>query len=70
MSYILRHGPEKYGLTLDSQGFVSLAELADAPSVQVDHIREVAKTSQDLRFEILGEKIRARYGHFQEVTLQ
>lgn len=70
LSLILRHEPEKFGLALDDEGWVSLAELLGAVRRQRDwqeaaeaDIREVVETSDKQRFEIAGERIRARYGH-------
>jgi putative RNA 2'-phosphotransferase len=70
LSLILRHEPGKFGLTLDDQGWVDLAELLAAVHRRRDwrevteaEIREVVETSDKQRFEIGGERIRARYGH-------
>ncbi|MFQ6057880.1 MAG: RNA 2'-phosphotransferase [Anaerolineae bacterium] len=70
MSLILRHRPEEFGLTLDREGFVGLADLARAIAsaegwswVTQEHIREVAETCPKGRFEIRGGRIQARYGH-------
>jgi putative RNA 2'-phosphotransferase len=70
LSLILRHQPASFGLTLDEQGFVSLADLLAAVrrqrgwgGVTVEQIQDVVTTSDKQRFEIEGERIRARYGH-------
>lgn len=70
MSFILRHQPEKFGLKLDDNGFVPLSDLLAAvrrergwEEATEEHVREVVATSDKQRFEIVGEKIRARYGH-------
>ncbi len=70
LSLVLRHEPEKLGLRLDEDGFVPLAGLLGAFSrrstwkaVTEDQIREVVSTSDKRRFEITGDRIRARYGH-------
>ncbi|NIO18744.1 RNA 2'-phosphotransferase [bacterium] len=72
ISYILRHHPEKYGLTLDRYGFASLQELVGAISqkkkrVSEQDIKRVVEKSEKKRFEIKGDKIRATYGHTIEV---
>ena len=72
ISYILRHHPEKYGLTMDRYGFANLQELVEAISqkkkwVSKQDIRRVVEKSEKKRFEIKGDKIRATYGHTIEV---
>jgi putative RNA 2'-phosphotransferase len=70
LSLILRHQPDKFGLTLDGEGFVAVADLLSAVrqqrgwgGVTAEEIREVVASSDKQRFEIVGERIRARYGH-------
>ena len=72
ISYILRHHPEKYGLSLDRYGFANLQELVEAISqkkkwVSEQDIRRVVEKSEKKRFEIKRDKIRATYGHTIEV---
>lgn len=73
MSLVLRHQPEKLGLSLDKQGWVSIAELANASAGQLtqDLIREVATTSSKQRFAISndGHFVRANQGHSIDVDL-
>jgi putative RNA 2'-phosphotransferase len=65
MSYLLRHNPEN--LKIDEDGFVNLNELLEKLNerFQVDEnlIREIVEKSDKERFEIVGGKIRALYGH-------
>ncbi|MEO7718809.1 MAG: RNA 2'-phosphotransferase [Capsulimonas sp.] len=70
LSLVLRHRPEKYHLTLDPEGFVLLADLIAGmrtlgrwARVTEEQIREVVRDSDKQRYEIVGDKIRARYGH-------
>jgi putative RNA 2'-phosphotransferase len=70
LSLILRHQPDKFGLKLDEEGFVPLADLLRVVRrekgwgyVTEEHVREVVANSDKQRFEIVGERIRARYGH-------
>ncbi|BDI29877.1 putative RNA 2'-phosphotransferase [Capsulimonas corticalis] len=70
LSLVLRHRPEKYHLQLDSEGFVLLANLIAGmrtlgkwSRVTEEQVREVVRDSDKQRYEIVGEKIRARYGH-------
>lgn len=70
MSYALRHNPGEFGLSLDEEGWVTLADLVKAISnrsrwrwVQEEHLREIVARSDKQRFEIRDANIRARYGH-------
>ena len=71
ISYALRHAPWEYELELDEQGFVPIAQLLHALNesnkfereiVQAD-LEEIIATSEKKRHEIVGDKIRALYGH-------
>jgi putative RNA 2'-phosphotransferase len=80
LSWVLRHEPGALGLEPDEAGWVLLEDLAvalrdggrvdvtDLPGV-IEHIEEVVRTSEKNRFEILGERIRARQGHSVNVDL-
>ncbi|MFD1885217.1 RNA 2'-phosphotransferase [Paenibacillus wenxiniae] len=71
MSFVLRHRPEDYGIVLDPEdGSCLLQQLVealtthgDAGTVTEDELREVVAHSDKQRFEINGDRIRARYGH-------
>jgi putative RNA 2'-phosphotransferase len=70
LSLMLRHEPEKFGLTLDENGFAPIADVLRAlqskgawREVSEADIRLVVKNSDKQRYEIEGDKIRARYGH-------
>jgi putative RNA 2'-phosphotransferase len=70
LSLVLRHEPERLGLHLDDEGAVLLADLLAAvhrkhgwEQVTEAQIREVVASSEKQRFEITGDRIRARYGH-------
>ncbi|NJE29806.1 RNA 2'-phosphotransferase [Thermococcus sp. 18S1] len=74
MAYILRHSPEEFSLKPDVEGFVPLSELVRAlqkvyPDVTGDFVREIVKRDAKGRYEIRGDKIRARYGHSFPVSL-
>jgi putative RNA 2'-phosphotransferase len=74
MAYILRHSPEEFGLKPDMEGFVPLGELVDAlrkvyPDVGEGFVRGIVKNDPKGRYEIRGDKIRARYGHSYPVSL-
>lgn len=78
MAYVLRHGPEKYNLALDSQGFVCLDSLAKELGVSVITIENVVKSDSKNRYVIKDRLIRANQGHstkgvelnFKAVTLE
>ncbi len=73
LSLVLRHEPEKIGIVLGNEGFVPLAEFVAAVNrqkaygwVTEAHLREVVTASDKQRFEIVDNRIRARYGHSVE----
>ena len=70
LSLVLRHQPEKLDLTLTSEGFTSLPELLDKmrakprwSGLKRGDIDRVVRQSEKQRFEIVDDRIRARYGH-------
>jgi putative RNA 2'-phosphotransferase len=71
ISYALRHAPWEYELELDEQGFVPIAQLLHALNESNSYEREITqadleqiiKQSDKKRHEIVGDKIRALYGH-------
>lgn len=71
MSKMLRHTPELYGLSLDpADGSCTLDELLQAIRKQaqwsgatLDDVKQVTANSDKQRYEITGDRIRARYGH-------
>jgi putative RNA 2'-phosphotransferase len=76
MSYLLRHRPDSVGLTLGEEGFVGISELLDAlkkerrfAGIERADIERVTANSPKQRFEIRGDRIRARYGHSTEAAL-
>ncbi len=71
ISYALRHAPWEYKLVLDKQGFVPITQLLNAlnESGNYDHkittadLEQIIRTSEKKRHEIVGDRIRALYGH-------
>lgn len=70
MSLILRHEPAKFGVLLDAEGFTPLSSLLEAlrremPEVSEAEIHAVVATVEPRkqRFSIVGDDIRANYGH-------
>ena len=70
LSYLLRHNPASVGLTLDPDGFVSLGLLVSAirnkrewSLVTRSDVEKIQRAGDKRRFEIVGDEIRALYGH-------
>lgn len=70
VSYALRHHPEEFGLTLDERGFADMDSLLAAlngkePSrgVTREDLEAIIDQSEKKRHEIVGNRIRAIYGH-------
>ncbi len=71
ISYALRHAPHEYELELDEEGFVLIDQLLHAineggnydRTVTKADLEEIIRTSEKKRHEIVGDKIRALYGH-------
>ena len=73
VSYVLRHDPQ--GLVMDEEGFVDLDELVSKvkrsfPDVDEGFVRRLVEESERKRFEIVGNRIRALYGHSVPVYLR
>jgi len=74
---ILRHFPDRYGLTMDPHGWIPLAEIARAigqrhrgyPWLRAHHLVAIAETDAKGRYEVRADRIRATYGHTVEVDL-
>ena len=73
LALVLRHQPERFGLALDEEGWASLPEVIEILrglpnfrwATRADVMRIVEEGSGDAkrRFEVEGNRIRARYGH-------
>jgi len=72
ISYLLRHNPR--GLQMDERGFVRLNTLLrrvrERYNVDEAFIRDIAYSSDKTRFQLIGEKIRALYGHTIDVGIE
>ena len=76
LSLILRHRPEKLGITLDKEGWANTQEIIDKMKqrgmpISLARIREVVQNNDKQRFK-LGEndtKIRANQGHSVNINL-
>jgi putative RNA 2'-phosphotransferase len=77
-SEILRHKPEKIGLTLDAHGWANVQELLDKAAAKAgltisrELLERVVAENDKKRFELSedGLKIRAQQGHSVAVDLQ
>lgn len=77
LSLILRHEPERVGLTLGEAGWVEVDELLAAVSrhgkvLTLEQLQHVVATSDKKRFAFSedGQRIRASQGHSVEIDLQ
>jgi putative RNA 2'-phosphotransferase len=74
---VLRHFPEKYGLTIDENGWISIPMLVKSISGQhrgyhwlrAHHIVAIAESDPKGRYEVRDDRIRATYGHTVDVRL-
>lgn len=71
IAYALRHAPWKYQLDIDEEGYVSIEALLQAlnqtkkydKELVLDDLYEVMRVMEKRRFEIMGNQMRALYGH-------
>lgn len=68
MAYLLRHDRNQYQLSMDRNGFVRIEDLLAIlrtrwPWADELHVREVVERSEKRRYLIVGDRIRANYGH-------
>jgi putative RNA 2'-phosphotransferase len=76
ISLLLRHTPTKFGIALDVDGFCPISNLLVAFQnnsrfswVSREDIQRIVDECPKQRFEIINDKIRARYGHsFQKIA--
>ncbi len=74
---ILRHFPERFGVTLDEHGFVSIDELVEAIKsrnrsfgwLKEEHVIALAETDDKGRYQMKDGMIRATYAHTIDVDL-
>lgn len=63
VSHALRHEPWRYELELDEAGWTPVADLLAALGVSRERLENVVLHNEKQRFELAGDRIRARYGH-------
>ena len=74
ISGALRHFPDDLGLAMNQHGWVDLDVLCDAMRTRYkwankEKLFSMIESDEKRRYEILGRKIRARYGHSVDVDL-
>jgi putative RNA 2'-phosphotransferase len=78
MAGTLRHFPEKFGLEMDDQGFVSLRDFIAALRmhqrryhwIRPHHIIAIIETDPKGRYQVSNDLIRATYGHTLDLDLK
>lgn len=74
---VLRHFPDRYGLTVDAHGWIELNAIARSIQqrhpiyrwLRPHHLVAIAETDAKGRYEVRGERVRATYGHTLEIDL-
>ena len=74
LSLMLRHRPDEFALEVDRHGFVDLDAVLGAlqgrdSSFTLEDIEKVVYDGEKQRFEIVENRIRARYGHSFSIDL-
>lgn len=72
LSFLLRHGPQKYGLNTDRYGFADFDKvfrilIERFPGIETMDVNDLVESDSNRRFEIKDGRIRARYGHSIEI---
>jgi putative RNA 2'-phosphotransferase len=74
---ILRHFPDRYGLSVDPHGWIELGAASRAIAqrhpvyrwLRPQHLVAIAETDGKGRYEVRDDRIRATYGHTLEIEL-
>lgn len=76
MSYVLRHNPDKYGMDMDKQGWVSAQQMLQVLILEghpttLEKLKQLVSTNNKKRFEFSDDmlRIRASQGHSVKVDL-
>lgn len=78
MAGVLRHFPERFGLSMDGRGWVDLDEFVDAVTkarrdygrwLRRQHVEALVATDEKGRYQIDGGMVRATYAHSVDVNL-
>ncbi len=74
ISGLLRHYPSRYNLEMDENGWVDFGKLVRAVKRKFKwanqwHVKAIVYSDEKGRYELSGDRIRARYGHSVDVKL-
>ncbi len=74
ISGALRHFPDKFGLNMDRQGWVDIERLVITLEDRYqwfhrEHLFALVESDIKQRYEVMGDKIRARYAHSVDLDL-
>ena len=73
LSYLLRHASDKFDLTLDEHGYVTIDNVIAIirrryADFTHDDLLRIVRNDLKGRYEVLDDRIRARYGHSIQVA--
>jgi putative RNA 2'-phosphotransferase len=69
LTHLLRHAPEKYGVSLNPQGYAEVQDIIKILDITEDDLEDIVRNDNKGRFSYLGNKIRANQGHSIKVDL-
>ncbi|GAB6903219.1 RNA 2'-phosphotransferase [Kineosporia succinea] len=69
LSLLLRHHPERAGLTPDPAGWVPVDDLLAAVGIDRPELESLVRDDDKQRFQLRGNRIRAAQGHSIDVDL-
>lgn len=70
LSYLLRHAPEKMGVTLEPGGWAPVQTVLRHLRISPEQLEQVVATNNKQRFSLEGDRIRANQGHSVRVDLE
>jgi putative RNA 2'-phosphotransferase len=63
LSWLLRHGANEAGLSMDAAGFVELDALLEHAALSRGQLERIIAENNKARFEVRGSRVRAVQGH-------
>jgi len=72
LALVLRHDPKSIGISMDSNGWVSVLDLCKKMPIELADLEEIVRTDSKGRYSFSDDKskIRANQGHSIEVDVQ
>lgn len=72
LSLVLRHQPEKIGITLDSHGWAKVQEILTGMDLTMEELEHIVETDEKRRYSFSEDKalIRANQGHSIPIDLE